>query len=180
MQCRVELFQLFKYAGLCLPPCKMPPEVLIPIPTLESDAGMFRSCLHSLQGSYLSIPHVSSLYRDPRSITRVFRLLGRGQDLLMDKKYSIWNFLKGSGPRRSTLQGKFEIGNRKAVLRSEKSSISSRSTTPSMSRNSSVNSSPSPDPSLNRVNLEVRRCGGSGSEDASKKLRAKDGKGKKN
>ena len=157
MQCRVELFQLFKYACLCLRPLvEMPPEVLISIPTLESDAGMFQSCLHCLQGSYLSIPHVSSLYRDTRSITRVFRLLGRGQDLLMDKKFSIWNFLKGSGPRRSTLQGKFETGYRKAVLRSEKSSISSRSTTPSMSRNSSVNSTPSPDPSLSRVNLEVR------------------------
>ena len=104
MQCRVELFQLFKYACLCLPPLvEMPPEVLIPIPTLESDAEMFRSCLHSLQGSYLSIPHVSKLYRDPRSITRVFRLLGRGQDFLADKKFSIWNFLEGSGPRRATL-----------------------------------------------------------------------------
>ena len=181
MQCRAELFQLFKYACLCLPPLvEMPPEVLIPIPTLESDAEMFRSCLRSLQASYLSIPHVSSLYRYPRSITQVFRLLGRGQDLLVDKKFSIWNFWKGSGLRRAALLGKFETAYRKAVLRTEKPSISSRSTTPSMSRNSSVNSSPSPDPSLSQVNLEVRRCGASGSEDVTKNSNTKVGKGKKN
>ena len=181
MQCRTELFLLFKYSCLCLPPLVgMLPEVIIPISNLESDVDMFRSCLRSLQASYLTVPHVSSLYRDPRAIPRVFRLLGRGMDLLSDKKFSVWNFLKGSGPRRASLLGKLETGYRKAVLRSERPPISSSSTTPSVSRHSSVNSTPSPDPSLGRVNLEVRRCGTSSSEDVSKKSKAPTGKEKKN
>ena len=34
----------------------------------------------------LTVTRVSSLYRDPKSISRVFRFLGRGADLLTDKK----------------------------------------------------------------------------------------------
>ena len=180
IRCRSELLQLYKYSCLCLPPLiEMSPEFTVPVLRLEGNTESFQSCLRSLQASYLTVPHVSSLYRDPKSIPRVFRLLGRGEDLLTDKKFSVWNFLKGSSPRRAALLGKFETGYRKAVLRTEKPPITSSSTTPSVSRHSSVNSSPSPDPSLSRVSLEVPRCGDLEAGGASKKMKSKSGKDKK-
>ena len=98
LQCRAELLQLYKLSLLCLPPLvEMPSEFVVPIPHLESDGDVFQSCVKSLQMSYLTIQHVSSLYRDPKSVSRFFRLLGRGTGLLADKKFSVWNFLKGSG-----------------------------------------------------------------------------------
>ena len=130
--------------------------------------------------SYLTIQHVSRLYRDPTSVSRVFRLLGRGTDLLADKKFSGWNFLKGSGPRRASVLGKLETGYRKAVLRHDKPTISSTTTTPSVSRTSSVNSSPSPDQNLGRISVSVSRCSGSSNDDPTKKANPKLMKGKKN
>ena len=151
IRCRPELCQLHKYSCVYLPPLiEMPP-------SLENNTESFRSCLRSLQASYLTIPHVSSLYRDANSISPGIPLLGRGADLLTDRIFFVWIFLKGSSPRRATLLGKLETGYRKAVLRTERPPITSSSTTPSVSRHSSVNSSPSPDPSLIRVNLEVPR-----------------------
>ena len=50
----------------------MPSEVVIPTSNLESDADMLQSCLRNLQASNLTVPYVSSLYRDPRAITRAF------------------------------------------------------------------------------------------------------------
>ena len=67
----------------------MPTEFIVPIANLESDKGVFQSFLRSLQASYLTVPLVSSLYRDPKSIGRVFRLLRKGLDLLSDKKFSL-------------------------------------------------------------------------------------------
>ena len=103
------------------------------MPALGPTEETFQSCVRSFQMSYPTIPHVSSLYRDPRSVSRVFRLLGRGSDLLVDNKFSVWNFLRGSGPRRASLLGKLETGYRKAVLRHEKPAVSSNATTPSVS-----------------------------------------------
>ena len=174
LQCRPELLRFYKLSCLCLPPLvAMPTEFVVPIPGLESDENIFQSCVKSLQMSYLTIQHVSSLYRDPKSVTRVFRLLGRGTDLLADKKFSVWNFLKGSGPRRASLLGKLETGYRKAVLRHDKPTISSTTTTPSVSRTSSVNSSPSPDPNLGKINVSVSRCSGSSHDDPTKKSNPK-------
>ena len=104
LQCRPELFQLSKYSCLCLPPrVVMPPEFIVPKADLESGEETFQSCIKSLQMSYSTIPHVSSQYRDPKSVSRVFRLLGRGADLLADRKFSIWNFMRGSATRRTSL-----------------------------------------------------------------------------
>ena len=135
LQCRPELFLVYNFS--CL------------------------ECVRSLQMSYSTIPHVSSLYREPRSVSRVFSLLGRGSDLLVDKKFSVWNFLKGNGRRRASMLGKLETGDRKAVLRHEKPVVSSNTLKPSVSRTRSVNSSPSPDPNLSRVSVSVSRCTGS-------------------
>ena len=145
IRCRPELFQLYKYSCLCLPPIiEMPPAFIVPVPSLENNTESFQSCLRSLQVSYLTVPHV-----------------------------------KGNSPRRVNLLGKLETGYRNAVLRTERPLITSSSTTPSVSRHSSGNSLPSPDPSLSRVNLEVLRCSDLETEDASKKMKCKSGKGKK-
>ena len=52
-----------------------------------------------------------------------------------------------------------ESGYRKAVLRLEKPTVSSTSTTPIVSRTSSVNSSPSPDPTLGKISVALSLLG---------------------
>ena len=159
IQCRPQLMQLFKHSCLCLTTTvEIPPKFEVPMPTLESDKSSFQSCVVSLRIAYQTVPHVSSLFRDPKAVSRAFRLLGRGAELLMDRKFQIWNFQKGSYSRRTALLGKLESGYRKSVLRLEKSSVSSTSTTPSVSRTSSVNSTPSPDPPLSRISVAFSRC----------------------
>ena len=130
--------------------CKEPPDVL-------------RDCS----------PCLSCLYRDPKSVSRVFRLLGRGADLLADKKFYFWNFLKGTGPRRAPMLGKLETGYRKAVLRLNRPTVSSNTTNPSLSRTSSVNSSSSPDPALGRISVSVSRCSDSAHDDSLKRANPK-------
>ena len=181
VQCRPELLQLFRHSCLCLVPIvDVPPIFDVPVPALESDKSSFQSCIVSLQISYQTVPHVSSLFRDSKAISRAFRLLGKGTDLLLDKKFCIWNFSKGSSSRRASLNGKMEAGYRKAVLRLEKSVVSSTTTTPSVSRTSSVGSTLSPDLSLNRINVALSRCQSSEREGRSKKVCVTSSKGKKN
>ena len=174
--------QLFKHSCLRLAPfVEIPPLFEVPMSALESDKCLFESCVVSLRISYQTVLHVSSLFRDPKAISRAFPLLGRGTELLSDKNILIWNFLRGSNSRRTALQGKLESGYRKAVLRLEKPTVSSTSTTPSVSRTSSVNSSPSPDdPSLGKLSVSLSRCSGSAQEGAPKKMSSKSPKSKKN
>ena len=97
LQCRPELFRFFKHSCLCLAPVvELPSPFVVPIPNLESDKDVFQSCVRSLQVPYQTVPHVSSLFRDPKAVGKVFRLLGRGTDLIGDKKFSVWIFFKGS------------------------------------------------------------------------------------
>ena len=179
IQCRPQLMQLFKHSCLCLiSTVEIPPKFEVPMPTLESDKSTFESCVVSLQIAYRTVSHVSSLFRDPKAVSRAFRLLGRGAELLMDRKFQIWNFQKGNNSRRTALLGKLESGYRKSVLRLEKSSVSSTSTTPSVSRCSSVNSTPSPDLTLSRVSVALSRC-----PETAREVKApgtKSSKGKKN
>ena len=181
IQCRPELFRLYKLSCLCLPPLvDIPPELTIPMPKLAVDVKMFDSCLRSLQMSYSTVPPVSSLYKDPKSVCRVFRLLGRGSDLLVDKKFSVWNFLKGSGPRRTAMLGKMEAEYRKAVLHYDRPVVTSNTTTPSVSRASSTHSTPSPDLALGRNSVSLSRCSDVSPEGTAKKNNAKVVRGKKN
>ena len=181
LQCRPELLRAYKFACLCLSPqTDMPSEFDVPMPGLKSDNETFQSCVRSLQLSYRNVPHVSSLYRNAKTVNRAFRLLGRGADLLSDKKFSIWNFSKGSAAKKTSLLGKLETGYRKSVLRFDRPIISSTTTTPSISRTSSANSSTSPDPSLGRISVTLDRCSGSKTGSSPKKIGEKHAKGKKN
>ena len=89
LQGRSELHKFFKLSSLCLSPLvQIPAPFVIPIPELGNDEEAFRSCVGAIQLSYSTVPNVSSLYQDPRAISRVFRLLGRGKELLDDRKVS--------------------------------------------------------------------------------------------
>ena len=179
LQNRRELHQLFRYASLSLPPLFSCPEpFVVPIPELESDKGTFQSCVHSLQMSYSSVPNVSSLYRDTRSVSRVFRLLGRGHDLTRDKKFSIWNFLKGGATRRQNLLNRLESSYRVAVARPETLCLPTESDPDCRSGSTSSTGSLSPRSFLGKATLAVPRCEVVAS--ATKGPKEKVPKGKKN
>ena len=173
MQNRPELSQLFRYSCLCLPSNDtLPISFEVPIIQLESCNEVLRSCITSLQLSYQTVTNVSSLYRDSRTINRFFWPLGRGSELLTDRKFSVWNFLKSSGPKRNNLQGKFEAAYLKAVLKVDKPVVASGTTTPSISRSNSGSRSPVSGPALGQATISVSRCvdnieeGGSASKGA--------------
>ena len=159
MQCRPELYQVFKYTSLCLPPLvKVPVPFVIPIPELGADTDVFRSCVAGVQISFTTVPNVSSLYRDPRSISRVFRLLGRGKDLLHDRKFSVWNFLKGSNARRITLQNSFEASYKKVIVAPPNLCLPDDGDVTCGSDTGTSNSSPSPRSSLGKATISLPRC----------------------
>ena len=179
LQSRPELYRLFKYAGLCLPPqVQVPVPFVVPIPELGSDEDVFRSCIGSVQMSFNTIPNVSSLYRDQRSISRVFQLLGRGKDLLLDRKFTVWNFLKGSNPRRTTLQSSFESAYKRASVAPMKLSLPDDGDITYGNDSCTSNSSASPRFSLAKATISLPRCepGGSGTQ----KPKEKANKSKKN
>ena len=173
-----ELHRLFKLASLCLPPLvKIPVPFVIPIPEPEGDKETFKSYISSVQMSYSSVPNVSSLYRDPRSINRVFRLLGRGTDLLLDRRFSAWNFLKGGVSKRQSLQVKMETAYKSAVISAEDLYYPKDTESVGGSRSSST-SSCSPGPPLNKATLSVPRCSETAAVQEDPKSKGK--KGKKN
>ena len=77
LQCRPELFRLLKHSCLCLALIvELPSPFIVPIPNLESDKDVFLS--KSLQVSYQTVPHVSSLFRDPNAVERLSVCSGEG------------------------------------------------------------------------------------------------------
>ena len=182
MQNRPELYQLFRYSCLYLPSnVTLPISYEVPIIQLEFGIEVLRSCITSLQLSYQTVPNVSSLYRDSRTFNRLFRLLGRGSELLTDRKFSVWNFLKSSGPKRNNLQGKFEAAYRKAVLKVDNPVVASGTTTPSISRSNSGSRSPISGPALRQATISVSRCVGNIEErgSASRGAKGKTARGKR-
>ena len=166
MQNRPELYQLFRYSCLCLPSnVTLPISFEVSIVQLESGNEVLRSCITNLQLSYQTVPNVSSLYRDSRTINRLFGLLGRGSELLTDRKFSVWIFLKSSGPKRNNLQGKFEAAYRKAVLKVDKPVVASGTTTPSISCSNSCSRSPVSGTGLGQATISVSRCVGNSEEE---------------
>ena len=181
MQCRPSLLQVFRFACLCLPPVmSIPTKFDLPIPDLASDKDSYNSAIRSLQLSYSMVPNVSSLYRDTKTICRVFRLLGRGPALIKDRKFSIWDFLKGNVPRRVGLIEKMEGAYKKCVLPSEGLPLFLDMSTPTVSRSPSTSGSPSSGLNLGRVSVSVARCANDGASGSGQKHAAKAGKGSKN
>ena len=128
--------------------------------------------------AYKTVPNVSSLFRDPRSLSRVFRLIGRGRDLLDDHKFSVWNFLKGNGPRRVRFHSKLESAYKSAVVRSEEDPFSGDPDNSVLSRTSSTTNSPDPQPVLGKATVSLSRCAEEG-KDGARKTKGSSGKAKK-
>ena len=150
---------------------------MVPISELGPDEDMFQSCVTSIQVSYATVPNVSNLFRDPRSISRVFRSLEKGKDLLSDRKFSKRNFLKGSGPRRAKIQAKFENSYKGVVTRREEVELAIDSDAPCGSRLSSNTRSPAPKTLTRKATLSKPRCVGGVNDD--KESKGKSGKQKK-
>ena len=180
LHCRPELHRVFKYSCLCLPPkAKITSQFVVPMPELGPDEEVFHSCISSIQLAYKTVPNVSSLFRDPRSLSRVFRLIGRGRDLLEDRKFSVWNFLKGSGPRRVRFQTKLESAYKSAVVRREEDPFSVDPDVSVLSRVSKTTSSPDSQPVLGKATMSLSRCA-DGGNDSARKAKGASGKAKKN
>ena len=166
LQSRRELHQLFRYASLSLPPqLRFQEPFVFPIPELESDKGIFLSCVHRL-------------HRDSRFVSRVFSLLGRGQDLIGDKNFSIWNFLKGSASRRQNLLSKLESSYPVTAASPETLCLPTESDPDCRSGSTSSTGSLSPRSFLGRATLAVPRC--DVVDSAAKGVKNKVPKGKKN
>ena len=149
------------------------------MPELGPDEEVFLSCISSIQLAYTTVPNVSSLFRDPRLLSRVFRLIGRGRDLLEDRKVSVWNFLKGSGPRRDRFQTKLESAYKSAVVRREEDPFSVDPDVSVLSRASSTTSSSDSQPVLGKATVSLSRCA-EGGNDGARKTKGSSGKAKKN
>ena len=142
MQGRSELSHVFRIACLSLPPVvTIPTKLEVSIPELKFDHDAFESVVRSLPLSYVTVPNVSSLFGDSKSVGRIFQLLGRGRELINDKKFPIWGFLRGSGTRMSPMLEKFEAAYKKSVLQTEGLPKFLEATTPSVIRLSSTTSS---------------------------------------
>ena len=175
-----ELLRLFKYSSLCLPPdAKITSQFVVPMPELGPDQKVFCSCIASTQMAYKTVPNVSSLFRDPRLLSRVFRHIGRGHDLLNDCKFSVWNFLKGSRPRRVRFQSKFESAYKSAVVRREEDLFLGDPDVSALSRTSSTTSSPGPQTVLGKATVSISRCP-DGENEGARKTKGSSGKAKEN
>ena len=151
LHCRPELHREFKYSCLCLPPkAKITSQFVVPMPELGPDEEVFQLCISSIQLAYKTLPNVS--------LSRVFRLIRRGRDLLDDRKFSVWNFLKEGGPRRFRFQSNMESAYKSAVVRREEDRFSGDPDVSVLSRASSTTSSPDPQPVLWKATSHIPMC----------------------
>ena len=97
LQCRLELFRLFKVCCESLrSPCCPPPNFVVPLPGLKSSKVEFSSCVRSLQCSLSSIQKVESLFLSTAALPRAYDLLNQGPGLLLKRKFSVWNLLSST------------------------------------------------------------------------------------
>ena len=78
------------------------------LPRLASDADEFISSVRSIQSSLSGSPNVSGLFSNPRTISPVFSLLGKGNALLSDATFSVWDVTPSCSSRRRLLLNKLE------------------------------------------------------------------------
>ena len=149
------------------------------MPELGPDEEVSRSCITSIQMAYKTVPNVSSLFRDPRLLSRLFGLIGQGRHLLDDCKLSVSNFLKGSGPRRVRFQSKLESAYTSAIVRREEDPFPGDPDVSALSRTSSTTSSPDTQPVLGKAMVFLSRCA-DGGNDGARKTKGSSGKAKKN
>ena len=124
---------------------------------LGHEEEIFRSCINSIQHSYTTVANVSSRYTGLRSVSRVFRLSGRGRELLGDRKLSIWKFLRGRGFNKAELHLKVETAYKDATVRPSNLHPSEDVDAVSEPQTSSSAGSPSTRPNLGKATLILPR-----------------------
>ena len=159
-QCRPEHPHLFRYACRCLPPIvSVPPKFDSSVPDSASDKDSSQYAVRSLQLSYLT---------------------ERGPSLIIDRKCSIWDFLKRSGPRRADLIEKLEGSYKKSVLHGEGLPLFLDISTATVGRSPTSSSSPSSGLNLGRVSVTVSRCTNEDTAGVGNKHKTRAIKGQKN
>ena len=109
LQCRENLFTVFKLCTLSLSGVHViPPVFTVEIPELASDFREFQSCVRSIQSSLVGVPNVSELYANPRTVSSVFSLLGKGRALLEDAYLSVWDLTSSCSSRRRLIFNHFD------------------------------------------------------------------------
>ena len=78
------------------------------LPRLASDVSEFNSSVRSIQSSLSGIPNVSGLFSNPRTVSPIFSLLGKGKSLLDDAALSVWDVTPSCTSRRRRLHNKLE------------------------------------------------------------------------
>ena len=106
LHCRENLFSIF---NLCLPAAPIIPHIFtFALEDLKSDINEFQSCVRSVQSSLFGVPSVSELYSNPRTVSSVFSLLGRGQSLLEDENFRVWDITFSCSSRRRRLSNQLD------------------------------------------------------------------------
>ena len=109
LQCRENLFTVFKLCTLSLSGVHViPPVFTVEIPELASDFREFQSRVRSIQSSLVGVPNVSELYANPRTVSSVFSLLGKGRALLEDAYLSVWVLTSSCSSRRRLIFNHFD------------------------------------------------------------------------
>ena len=86
----------------------VPPTFTISLPDLTSDVDDFNSSIRTIQSSLVGVPNVSGLFSNPRTISPIFTLLGKGRGLFTDSAFSIWNVVSSCASRRHLFHNKLE------------------------------------------------------------------------
>ena len=109
LHCRENLFSIFKLCRLSLSAnLIIPPIFTLALEDLQSDVNEFQSCVRSVQSSLFGVPSVSELYSNPRTVSSVFSLLGRGQSLLEDENFTVWDTTSSCSSRRRRLSNQLD------------------------------------------------------------------------
>ena len=145
LQCRVELFRLFRICCETLrSPCEAPPHFTVPMPGLKSDLREFTSTVRSLQCTISSIQKVESLFMSETALPRAFELANQGPGLLAKRKFSVWHLLSSSYFHKIGIRSSLESYYGKSASVEEKVWMpTSDKSNPSPSRSSSAASTPS-------------------------------------
>ena len=165
LQCRIELFHLFKTCCQALRgPCPVPTPFKVTIPGLKSSNFEFASCVSSLQCSLASIQKCESLFMDSAALPRAYELVNRGPGLILKRNFSVWNILSSTHfPKTgllSSLNGYYakseRINYRSWIVADETASLSpvrssSAEGTPVKRVPGSADSTPSKNPVVRRL-----------------------------
>ena len=109
MHCRENLFIVFKLCCLSLPArLTVRLNFTVNIPGLSSDYDECNSSVKCIQSSLSGITNVSGLFSNPRTISSIFTLLGRGRALLEDASFSLWDVLPSCSSRRQRFLNRLE------------------------------------------------------------------------